>query len=1119
MYDRPFRWWVQSVMPLVFDDSLSYYEVLAKLTMYIEGLTGDVEQIEKILGTIEGIEDVTQFTEMLENIQNEIGNLSNLSTQTKTNLVSAINEIALKADIAYWKPPTGIPESDLSPEVRDKLNKTASPTEFIINNNKLKPAPSNNTPAELGLGTYTVPTGGIPWDTLSDDVKNRINEGGSGGGTTDYSELNNKPQINGHTLNAGNNTAESLGLGTYNKPSYGIPESDLSAAVQEKLNTSGGIAGSQEGFVAVQDYEAGELVYINGTLYRVKYKILAGTTLVPGNNIEATDISSELEKINDDIDALQSGAGPDSWNLTGTVQSYSHLEIVDFFEYFNCIGGENYNFIVDPVDPANAAAYYLDICKRDGTVVLSQHVTEAVDYANRKRFTFVPTDSGEYYCKFYRTASGYPTTISAVKVTIEYTQSQGISELWNKINEAVEIGDEVPAIKALAESTADNVEDLKEFNNEILESKCVHEVDSSSLAITIGGGVNPTTGGNINSNPKYARIGTYQVDQNMIVKIDSDEYLVCCWGYSGTGTGSAIKKYTDGYARQKYINIVKGESKWFRMGFMRVDGNNMTSGADTEGTDEYELRRALKYYTTTDESLTTLGANADAYATGMLKDLNMVDYTDKFEYLPGLINNSGEISAQTTPLQLYTPNAVENVNGAYVEGNLSEQDAFEAYFATYNENGQFIENVGYRQPSTTHGNRWFKFNDNVKSVRFWYSSRNVSNIKVQLSFRQNEIDYTEVNEKIANEKTDVLEHPILNPMTIKPIHDHLFVSRTTNIVIPHESIYHIRLSKKMGFDVFELNCVATSDGVYVVNHFSDYKFGPYFEHVDGVTDISDVAVNAVTWDWIQDNVRYKSTLPIFRTAPERLETALRECKTQGLIPMVQLRDNNMHQIVERICGKYNYIAYKGNRTVNGSAVISSWENLTKEEIFALCENMGAPFIYGVPYPTNFSDNELIEIINGVHERGCLIGTGYQDYRWPKYKKLGMDCLAGIRTINRIENGNICNYSSYLGFSDFAIDGTTHATDNGLMFDTASDLIPNISNDTYFLSGFDLEIVFNGSIILRAIGEFESDRGFDNDGSYPTILSIPVVNGSPKPTIRVLSGTVIKSISFKASKFA
>lgn len=455
MYDRPFRWWVQSVMPLVFDDSLSYYEVLAKLTKYIEGLTGDVTQIEKILATIEGIEDVTQFTEMLENIQNEIGNLSNLSTQTKSNLVSAINEIALKADIAYWKPPTGIPESDLSPEVRDKLNKAASPTEFIINNNKLKPAPSNNTPAELGLGTYTVPAGGIPWDTLSDDVKDRINQGGSGGGTTDYSELNNKPQINGHTLNAGNNMAESLGLGTYSLPSYGIPESDLSAAVQKKLNTSGGIAGSQEGFVAVQDYDAGELVYINGTLYRVKYKILVGSNLVPGNNIEETDISSELEKINDDIDALQSGAGPDSWSLVANVVAQSATVPNRFFEYFNAISGEDYLFIITPDASATSSnRYQININKKDGTVV----DTETVDISpeSQQRFTFTPVDTGEYYCEIKKLFNTDPNT--NVRVELQYTASQGITELWNQVNKASQVEPRVDALETLVSDQQDNID-------------------------------------------------------------------------------------------------------------------------------------------------------------------------------------------------------------------------------------------------------------------------------------------------------------------------------------------------------------------------------------------------------------------------------------------------------------------------------------------------------------------------------------------------------------------------------------------------------------------------------------------------------------------------------------
>lgn len=456
MYDRPFRWWVQSVMPLVFDDSLSYYEVLAKLTKYIEGLTGDVEQIEKVLETIEGIEDISQFTEFLESIQRQIGNLENLQTQTKTSLVSAINEVALKADIAYFKPPTGIPESDLSEEVRNKLNNVGA-TEYIINNNKLKPAPSNNSPSDLGLGTYSVPTGGIPWDTLSSDVQERINAGGSGG-TNDYGNLNNKPQIGGNTLNAGNNTYSELGIGTYTKPESGIPESDLSAEVQEKLNTSGGITDSEDTFVASRRYEAGELVYINGVLYKTKYVILPGTNMVPGVNIEVTDINSELERINSEIEALQSGSGPDSWSLVANLTSDSTVSYVNFFEYFNAIGGENYLFICTP-DSGNESPYEISILKRDGTVA---YTSSGFSSINQERFTFTPVDTGEYYCRIRKVATTPVTESNAsVRVELEYTQSQGMTELWNKVNQAIELGTDIPAIQSLLNQLQERVSALE----------------------------------------------------------------------------------------------------------------------------------------------------------------------------------------------------------------------------------------------------------------------------------------------------------------------------------------------------------------------------------------------------------------------------------------------------------------------------------------------------------------------------------------------------------------------------------------------------------------------------------------------------------------------------------
>ena len=41
----PLNFWCQKVLPLVYDDSLSYYEVLDKIAYYINGLLADVEEL------------------------------------------------------------------------------------------------------------------------------------------------------------------------------------------------------------------------------------------------------------------------------------------------------------------------------------------------------------------------------------------------------------------------------------------------------------------------------------------------------------------------------------------------------------------------------------------------------------------------------------------------------------------------------------------------------------------------------------------------------------------------------------------------------------------------------------------------------------------------------------------------------------------------------------------------------------------------------------------------------------------------------------------------------------------------------------------------------------------
>ena len=62
---KHFRFWCQKVLPLVYDDSLSYYEVLCKVVTYINQIIDSENQI---------IENVEQLKAELEEVQEWINN-------------------------------------------------------------------------------------------------------------------------------------------------------------------------------------------------------------------------------------------------------------------------------------------------------------------------------------------------------------------------------------------------------------------------------------------------------------------------------------------------------------------------------------------------------------------------------------------------------------------------------------------------------------------------------------------------------------------------------------------------------------------------------------------------------------------------------------------------------------------------------------------------------------------------------------------------------------------------------------------------------------------------------------------------------------------------------------
>ena len=72
----PFMFWCQKVLPLVYDDSLSYYEVLCKLVTYVNGLRDDVIKLG---------EDVSDLNKLYNELAKLLDEYFNKGVQDSVN--------------------------------------------------------------------------------------------------------------------------------------------------------------------------------------------------------------------------------------------------------------------------------------------------------------------------------------------------------------------------------------------------------------------------------------------------------------------------------------------------------------------------------------------------------------------------------------------------------------------------------------------------------------------------------------------------------------------------------------------------------------------------------------------------------------------------------------------------------------------------------------------------------------------------------------------------------------------------------------------------------------------------------------------------------------------------
>lgn len=359
-------------------------------------------------------------------------------------------------------------------------------------------------------------------------------------------------------------------------------------------------------------------------------------------------------------------------------------------------------------------------------------------------------------------------------------------------------------------------------------------------------------------------------------------------------------------------------------------------------------------------------------------------------------------------------------------------------------------------------------------------------------------------------------YPINSPYN----YGHLFIDKIYNdsiVTVPCQSKFDVFVTHKCGMRMIEANVLLTSDDVPICGHQNGTNILTTLTDLEG-NSVS-VNVRETTFADLRANYRYNSIYPQYRTPITSLEEFLLECSKYNMTPFVTYVNEDVEALIQSIVGQ-RYVSYDGRRA-NVKTTISSYEGGTIDELVAICESMGAPYMLCVKLSAlrAFTDDELKELVKRVHEVGCWIGWA-GCYHTPleneKYKSLGFDFNASGWDVEDFEHGDILHktYNSVTGWDELKVDSGTLNTSNGYAI---------LPNDTGISIGFNEPkgIITKGSLHIHYKGSLSINMGshihhvFAKDNEELVLTTI-YENENSRCYLWAEGDVEIYSISFKVA---
>lgn len=242
--------------------------------------------------------------------------------------------------------------------------------------------------------------------------------------------------------------------------------------------------------------------------------------------------------------------------------------------------------------------------------------------------------------------------------------------------------------------------------------------------------------------------------------------------------------------------------------------------------------------------------------------------------------------------------------------------------------------------------------------------------------------------------------------------------------------------------------------------------------------------------------------------PTSLEEFLYACRENNLFPLLQYRDKTMLEIAKGIIGD-KMILYNGDHSIFDGFVITHHSFTTKEEILAQCEKIGRPYIYSMANPGDFTDEQLIDIVNALHKAGYYIHTSSaytSKQAEQRCRKFGFDSDTVSLSVNTFEEGNLATLVSSDNYSDFTTEGTV---ENGVLSLNTGEYV---HTDQYSggLLKYCIKVMFNGNLKI-------DNYDITSDGMETIIVTGFRVNDSRAVWIIANAATEIYMLKIVVSK--